>query len=351
MRIVLVTFSIALLMSALWVVIEKAGKAKASPEKPANASTSASAPGSRAPSNRRPPEDLLSKIDWQGAAKKLASTSKQFDKFKPSPEVDEQFRQLSKSELLTALQAVNTRNHTLHENLALRRYLTTLLVQKDPEGYLLNPDATPLDEQSRLFWEGLAISEWARTSPADAKIWLDSEAESTRDSKQMERLEHNLFSAFVATDLDHAKAFLLKTPEERRFRMFQNFDGFGIYWTSEDFTNQNIAGNFAELTRLHGKKSSERLITMVLAGRGEQDRAAGISRIQDNLRDWKEARGTWLPASTVADYLDKIQATPQEQELCLDVVAGQFKYYKEDGDPSAFRAQYAAEVEALRSGK
>lgn len=87
----------------------------------------------------------------------------------------------------------------------------------------------------------------------------------------------------------------------------------------------------------------------VIGGRGEQDRPAGISRIQESLKDWDKGKRTWLPASTVADYLDKIDATPREQERCIEANVHQFNYYQPDADSDAFRERFTAEVREIRS--
>jgi hypothetical protein len=230
-----------------------------------------------------------------------------------------------------------------------RSHLIAIAITLVIAAFWLDPYAASLSLYSRPYWERFAIAEWVRLSPADATEWLDSTAKKSHEPKQVTALEHNLFSALVVVDFEQAKARFLATPKDQRHRMMQNFDGFGSYWAGDDFENHNIAGRFADLARLHAPGSSESFITSVISGRGEQDRPAGISRIQDSLKGWKESRGTWLPATTVADYLDKIDATPREQERCLEAVVHQFKYHQKDGDLAAFRERFAAEVHEIRS--
>jgi hypothetical protein len=300
-------------------------------------------------SHRSSSSEKLTESDWAEVASDLKYLSKQVDKFKPSPALGKRLKYYTKSELISAMHSTRHLDLDNQAKVNLSRYLLTLIVQLDPAGFCLDPYAASLSPYSRPYWERFAIAEWVRLSPAEAAEWLDSTAKKSHEPKQVTALEHNLFSALVVVDFEQAKARFLATPKDQRHRMMQNFDGFGSYWAGDDFENHNIAGRFADLARLHAPGSSESFITSVISGRGEQDRPAGISRIQDSLKGWKESRGTWLPATTVADYLDKIDATPREQERCLEAVVHQFKYHQKDGDLAAFRERFAAEVHEIRS--
>ena len=300
-------------------------------------------------SKRPPSPDRLSKIDWSKLSNELKNRSTNFGSFKPSPELEKKLKQLSLDELLNGLGIIRTVGLESREHWNVSRYLHTLIVQRDPEGFCREEFYHPVSSQTRLYWERFAIAEWTRLSPDEALAWFETEAKQKRAPKQITRLENNYFSSLLVVDFEKAKARFLSTPEDRRHTLMQNFDGFGSYWTADDFQQHNIAGRFAELARLQGEKQSENIIASVIGGRGEQDRPAAISRIQESLVDWKKGKGTHLPATTIADYLDKIDATPQEQELCIEANVYQYKYYNRDGDLDAFRDKFTAEVEEIRS--
>lgn len=347
----LIPLAITLIIAAWWFAHET-GKESTLPEQSTARQDGASPDEQTKSSRTSTPKLSLEKLkaaDWAEVASDLRNRSKVIDKFKPSPALEKRLRQYSKSDLISALQSVRLEDLNLQDQGNLRRYLLTLIVQRDPADFCLDPYAAGLSPQSRLWWERLALAEWTRLSPADATAWLESTVKDSQEPKQITALAHNLFSALIVVDFEQAKGRLLATPEEQRHRMMQNFDGFGSYWTGDDFQNNNIAGRFAALARLQEPGQAEDFITSVIGGRGEQDRPAAISRIQESLRDWDEGKNTWLPATTVADYLDKIDATPREQELCVEANVHQFKYYQRDGDSEAFRARFAAEVRELRS--
>lgn len=347
----LITLAAALVIAAFWLAHEVKNKPSLPQQSThhQNSPSPTDQPTSSQSSNRRPSPDKLTTADWAEAAADLKNRSKQIDKFKPSPALDKRFKQLSKSELIATWQTIFYENLDGQDKVNLQRYLLTLFIQIDPSDFCLNGSSFPLSAQSQLWWERFALAEWVRHSPTDAIAWFESTAKNSREPKQITALNHNVFSALIVADFEQAKARYLATPEDQRLRLIQNFDGFGTYWTSEDFKNHNIAGRFAEIARLRESASSEHLIASVLSAWGEQDSPAGFSRIQDSLKDWKKGKGTHHPATTVADYLDKISATPREQELCLDQVVHKFKYYNRDDDLVAFRMRFAADVQKLRT--
>ena len=347
----LITLAVILIIAAFWFAYES--ESESSQTEQSTHSRNMATPDEQASSSRTSSRKLsvekLTDADWAQVADDLKYLSKQIDTFKPSPALEKRLRKYTKSELIDAKDSLRLSGLGVREQVNIHRYLLTLIVQLNPADFCRDPYAAGLSQQSRLWWERLALTEWIRLSPEDAIAWHDSIAEDSRQPKQITALKHNLFSALVVTDFEKAKARFLATPKDQQHRMMQNFDGFGSYWTRDDFQNHNIAGRFAELARLQEPNNPQKFIVAVISGRGEQDRPAAISRIQESLKDWNKRERTWLPAITVADYFDKIDATPKEQELCFDAIMHQFKYYKGEGDPATFREKFTAEVRKIRS--
>lgn len=178
---------------------------------------------------------------------------------------------------------------------------------------------------------------------------MKNESSRSREEKQVTTLGNHLFSTLLVTDFEESKKFLLSTPEDLRFKLIKNFDGFGTYWRDGDFEDHNIVGRYAEIARLYPPGITEQLLTWVMGVRGEQDRPAGISRIQSSLKDWDQGRGTTVPATSLADYLVKMNATPLEEALCLQAMAAQFRYFHPEADQKVMMARFTEEVRQLRS--
>jgi len=85
-------------------------------------------PTSSRTSKRTPSSDRLAIIDWSQVANDLKDRSRHVDKFKPSPALEQQLKQLSKSDLLAALDATLKGDLDAQDKVNLTRYLTTLLI-------------------------------------------------------------------------------------------------------------------------------------------------------------------------------------------------------------------------------
>ncbi|MGC6566904.1 MAG: hypothetical protein ACON38_14990 [Akkermansiaceae bacterium] len=346
----LTILALILLMLAGWFIWDSVGPSpdKESPDKKGRAEKSSNEIPTSSTSSRKQSANEI-EFDWANVASELRKTSRRLDKLKPSTEIEKAIARLSRHQLLEARNAVFNSDLELRDKDYLLRYLTTCYVQRDPEGYLRDNQGIPPGRSSQLWWERFALSEWARQSSEDAINWLKNEAPESRDAKQLTRLDHNLFSTLLVVDFAKATEYYLNTPNVEQYKLIQNFDGFGSYWRDEDFEHQNIAGRYAEIARLRGPVASLNLIGMVTGVRGEQDRPEGISRIQENLTDWDKARGKPLPATTLADYLDKINATPEEEAMLFKSMVGEFRYYLPDGDQEELMSSFTEEVRRLRS--
>lgn len=281
----------------------------------------------------------LAEIDWAAIAKDLT----------PSSRSQDILRKLSVDELRVALRQTNPGSLDPSSLEILRRQLLTLLIESDPGSLLTGSDSSELTKNIRYNWKSHALAEWTRQAPLEATSWLDSLSDRSFPEDQLITLKRHHFSSLIIADFESAKVRLQETPPKQRYKMIENYDGFGTHWKEDDFKNHNITGKFAELVRTFSTAGSNRFITFILNVRGAQDRPMGIGLIQRNLKDWKKGYRTWVPANTLADFFDKISATPEEQKLCLDEIVQQFSYFSPTADASAFRQAYLEKVTNART--
>jgi len=287
-------------------------------------------------------------VDWLLVAEELQSGSSRYGILKTSLKLEDQLSRLSATELKKALKAAEEGNLDDSSLKHLTLHLLRLLVVLDPAHLILNRSTDPRvsGEWSQMVF--CALGNWTTLAPDEAVAWLDSQSLDGFPPRGRMRLKHTLVSALTISDFPQARERLSAISEAARHDFFDSFPTYGITWTEDDFSAQNLTGRYADLSRL---LPAERRIAIVypLTILGEKERPGAVRAIQKNLKGWRDQKHGSLSMEVFGDYLTKIEPSPAELDLCIDTVIARGRLVLPDQperEPEELRAWLQSEFKS-----
>ncbi len=243
-------------------------------------------------------------LDWKDLAARMV-TAQQEDTTGVTDGVLESFKQrlakMSVAEILTALEEISTLRLTAEAKGPLEEALAEALIQQDPGLALVKFADRIQDESDGVGWQlAGALGEWAKRDLAAATAWFDHEITAGRfeskslDGQSESRLEFEaaLLSQLLTTTPKVAATRLAALPEgERRSALEQM-----------DTTDIGLSGQQAYVDLLRK-----------LVPQDERGDALG-HLISERIPD-----GDY---SKITEFLDTIQATPEERSVATRAAIG-----------------------------
>ncbi len=284
--------------------------------------TERSATGASRPVSSRTPLDKKP-VDWAEVARQLEQGENELSDepsglLKTSARLEAQFRAMSRDELLAALDEIATANLPGEARELLEKHICDELI--GPKG---GPKLV-LDRFAGNYGKGgwaetLAtyFTGWAEKEPDQAVIWFQQNVGKTG---RPDALVVKVVSSFLQSSPDTATRILTTLPESQRLEAINSLE---IYDLSD--SGQVV---WAEIVRAHlpEKDRLDVIIWPLIYRSGPDDRRKSMA---------------W-----VGDYLNRIQATPDERKACiLSTARGLHKLEEFDGNDSLSAAD---KIGALR---
>jgi hypothetical protein len=221
---------------------------------------------------------------------------------------------MSRDELIAALDEIEVAGMSEASRYSLAVCLVQELIGKDPE-YAAKRYVHRVHDEYWEQWVGVALASWARIDPQRAVAWFDEQLAggffagneiTGRTTLPVEPIRRLVY-ALLARDTDGAGHVLSSLPEDSRIRFLRWKSS---YWPMIE-KNDQVA--FANLIRQH-LPEKDHLIAIAWPVTQLDDSGPGI-----------------VEYSTVADYLDRINAHPDERRACVLGVAEKGTFPRKSG--------------------
>lgn len=249
-------------------------------------------------------------INWKKMAVDLAAM-KQDDMggLRTKIRLQQQIQAMSKEELVSALDEIATLDLPDEQKAIIEGLLIGPLCKKDPELALTRFVDRLNDESNGISWQlSYAMKQWAGKDLTSATAWFDQQIAAGKfDSKALDgksrprmQFEGMLIASMVSSDPDAASARIAALPEDQRAEVLRSAI------TGLEEKNQL---DYANLIRKNLPASEQAKMLAQQAG-----------------------QLTWRDGYTgVTEYLDRIQATPDERVVCVEKAAEQKFYHLSQG--------------------
>lgn len=235
-------------------------------------------------------------IDWKDMAALIRAMEEDegMGGFRTMMDLEKRVAQMSKEELLAAMEEVSRLGLDPEARASLEEMLVCPLIEKDPELALVTfADRIPIEDDSVASELSTALGAWAKKDPVAASKWFDKQiAAGIFESKSLDgqsqirmEFEAALVGELLESDMSAAGQRIAALPEEQRREALEQI-------------------SFSELS-----PGAQKAYAELVRGLVPQDERAGSFThvISDLITDGGYAK--------VGSFLDDIQATPEERAV------------------------------------
>lgn len=242
-------------------------------------------------------------IDWKQIAAQFSEMQKSggMGDMRVMMRFQQRLQAMTQEELSAALDEIAALDVTKESREMLEMMILGPLVQKNPEFALTKFIDRIQDNDGSIRWQlSNAMQEWSKKDPASASAWFDKQIAAGKfDSKSLDgksqsriQFEGAMISVLLGTDADTAGRRLAAMPEDQRDEVLSQY-------------------SFQQL------KEGDQLAyaTLVRAQLKEKDQPQALAKQASRMVGKDDGYGK------VAEFMDRIQASPEERTACVEEAA------------------------------